>query len=103
MPTPVPSVLCLLSSETLSVKLGPQAANRGGRAAQISIDLNMKKPLHTAARSLILLLLCVTAPGAAVQQPSAVSFPEKLLEGAPDFNLAFMIHGDLRGSYGPCG
>jgi hypothetical protein len=30
-------------------------------------------------------------------------FPEKLLEGAPDFDLAIFLQGDLRGNYGPCG
>lgn len=63
----------------------------------------MTKSLNPAALSLLVLALCLKGPVAPAQQPPAVSFPEKLLEGAPEFNLAFMIQGDLRGIYGPCG
>jgi hypothetical protein len=35
--------------------------------------------------------------------PVAAGIPESLLDGKPDFNLAVLLQGDLRGSYGPCG
>ncbi len=44
-------------------------------------------------------LFCVRMDGA----PSRGGFPEKLLEGIPDFNLAVLFQGDIRGSFGPCG
>jgi hypothetical protein len=35
--------------------------------------------------------------------PATTSFPEKLLDGTPDFNLAILLQGDARGNVGPCG
>ena len=63
----------------------------------------MTNSYNVAALPLILLVLCAAVPGTPGQQPAAAAFPEKLLEGAPDFNVAFLIQGDLRGNYGPCG
>jgi hypothetical protein len=34
---------------------------------------------------------------------AATEFPEKLLEGDPNFNFAFLLHADIRGNFGPCG
>lgn len=70
----------------------------------------MTQPLRSTALALLLAALCAVTPGTARQQAPAppapapaTTFPEKLLEGEPDFNLAFLIQGDLRGNYGPCG
>jgi hypothetical protein len=35
--------------------------------------------------------------------PVASGFPDSLLEGKPEFNLAILLQGDIRGSFGPCG
>jgi hypothetical protein len=51
-----------------------------GAAALCNLDFAQQTPAHTAA-----------------------SFPEKLLEGTPDFNLAILLQGDARGNVGPCG
>jgi len=62
--------------------------------------------------SLCSLCLCVViisllhfGYGFAVQQttPQGTQFPDGLLEGNPNFNLAIMLQGDLRGNFGPCG
>ncbi len=68
----------------------------------------MKQTLGIAALSFLLVARFCTASGPARPQATApaapaTTFPEKLLEGEPDFNLAFLIQGDLRGNYGPCG
>jgi len=41
--------------------------------------------------------------GAQGQAPDPGTFPEKLLEGTPGFEVALTVQGDLRGNYGPCG
>jgi len=42
------------------------------------------------------------APAQASAPPATV-FPEKLLEGNPQFDLALLFQGDIRGNFGPCG
>jgi hypothetical protein len=43
-------------------------------------------------------------PGGCQERTAAATgFPEKLLEGDPDFNFAFLLHADIRGNFGPCG
>ena len=73
----------------------------------------MKAPFGESLCSLCLrvVLVCLLAAGFrsgygfAVQQaiPQATQFPDSLLEGNPNFNLAIMLQGDLRGNFGPCG
>ncbi len=63
--------------------------------------MNVQQPA-----AVILALLLILAPIVA-QEPAApgstMAFPEKLLEGTADFNLALLVHADIRGSYGPGG
>jgi hypothetical protein len=33
----------------------------------------------------------------------ATTFPDKLLEGMKNFNMAILLQGDIRGNFGPCG
>jgi hypothetical protein len=69
-------------------------------------DLFMKKNL---LRLTVLLLLGAVALGNLVfawqasAASAASSFPEKLLEGTPEFNLAILLQSDARGNFGPCG
>lgn len=57
------------------------------------------------ALPLLLLLLCASsgAPQTQKMAPAATVFPDKLLEGDANFNLVFLIQGDLRGNFGPGG
>ncbi|HYK87442.1 MAG TPA: hypothetical protein VE398_01635 [Acidobacteriota bacterium] len=36
-------------------------------------------------------------------QLGTVGFPEDLLGGTSNFDLAILFHGDIRGNFGPCG
>ena len=60
----------------------------------------------------LLLLLCLpliqgsTAqqiPGGAPAESAPTKFPEQLLKGSENFNLAIDVYGDARGNFGPCG
>ena len=42
-------------------------------------------------------------PGSAPQEIAATTFPEPLLQGTDNFNLAIDLFGDSRGNFGPCG
>ena len=54
------------------------------------------------------LLLLFQAPaiaqssGQAAAAPATI-FPDKLLEGMKNFNMAILLQGDIRGNFGPCG
>jgi hypothetical protein len=56
---------------------------------------------------LLFFSLFVTAiPGQQEETPpsaAATVFPAALLDGEPNFSLALMVQGDLRGNVGPCG
>lgn len=59
-------------------------------------------------RALLIFLLAgafICSAGHPQQQtaPPAAKFSESLLEGNPNFNLAILLQGDLRGNFGPCG
>ena len=42
-------------------------------------------------------------PGAERQDAAAATFPEQILQGTDNFNLAIDLFGDSRGNFGPCG
>ncbi len=54
------------------------------------------------------LLLLFQAPalaqssGQAAVTPATI-FPDKLLEGMKNFNMAILLQADIRGNFGPCG
>ena len=61
---------------------------------------------------IFLLLLCLPLmqgvkaqqiPGGVPQESAAAKFPDQLLEGAGNFNLAINVYSDARGNFGPCG
>jgi hypothetical protein len=60
---------------------------------------------------LLVLLLCVPwvsgslqqTPASMPQDKPATEFPQDLLKGSDNFNLAIDIYGDSRGNFGPCG
>jgi len=61
---------------------------------------------------ILLLLLCLPLmqgleaqqiPGGIPQESPPTKFPDPLLEGTENFNLAIDIYGDSRGNFGPCG
>ncbi len=53
----------------------------------------------------LLLVVGIASSLLKAQAPAARrgAFPDKLLEGTGDFDLALTLQGDLRGNYGPCG
>ncbi len=63
-------------------------------------------------RSLLISFLCLfladaaaaqQAAGGAPQESVPTKFPEQLLQGTDNFNLAIDIYSDARGNFGPCG
>jgi hypothetical protein len=51
----------------------------------------------------LLIPLVIMEAGLGGQLPAGGSFPEKLLGETSPFHVALFLHGDIRGSFGPCG
>jgi hypothetical protein len=51
----------------------------------------------------LLIPLVMMEAGLGGQLPTGGSFPEKLLGETSPFHVALFLHGDIRGSFGPCG